>query len=99
MKEKPTEPYLSASIGTFTLDRSFVLTQGKTLLTGSPYLYNEGSHSVAVKLTKAWIEDDIIYLTLQELQSQKSFTVSWNLEYDGNYFLWTIADLQTLLNI
>lgn len=99
MKGNPTEPYLSASIGTFTLDRSFVLTQGKTLLTGSSYLYNEGGHSVAVKLTKAWIEDDIIYLTLQELQSQKSFTVSWNLEYSGSYYLWTIADLQTLLNI
>jgi hypothetical protein len=99
MKDNPTEPHNPASLDTFTLDRSFVLTQGKTLLTGSPYLYNEGSHSVAVKLTKAWIEDDIIYLTLQELQSQKSFTVSWNLEYSGSYYLWTIADLQTLLNI
>ena len=99
MKEKPTEPHNPASLDTFTLDRSFVLTQGKTLLTGMPYMYSEGSHATAVRLLKVWQEDGIVYLALQELQSQKSYTVSWNLEYDGNYFLWTIADLQTLLNI
>ena len=98
MKDNLTEPVNPAHKETFVLDRPFVLTQDKTLPIGMPYLYNEGKHSIAVNLLEVWQEDSIVYLTLKELQSKKSFIVSWNLEYSGSYFLWTIADLQTLLN-
>ena len=82
-----------------TLDREFILTQDKNLVTGIPYLYSEGSHHVAVRLLKVWEEDDFIYLSLEELQSGRPFKVSWNLDYQGSYYLWTIADLPTLMNL
>jgi len=88
---------ISASQDTFILDRPFVLTQGKSLVIGMPYLYSEASHSAAVRLLKAWQEDDIIYLNVEELKSTKTFTLSWNLDYQGSYYLWTIADLPTIM--
>jgi len=63
---------------TFVLDRPFVLTMDKTLVIGMPYMYSEGNHTKAVKLLKLWQEDNIIYLNVQELQSPKTFTLSWN---------------------
>ena len=87
----------------FTLDRSFILTTDKMLATGMTYLYNEGNHSVAVRLIEVWngydMEDEFVYLTLQELQTNRIFNVSWNLDYDGSYYLWTLADYETLTNL
>jgi len=84
---------------TFVLDRPFVLTQGKNLVTGMPYMYSEGNRTAAVRLVKTWVEDNIIYLIVEELNSSKTFTHSWNLDYQGSYFLWTIADLPTIMNL
>ena len=84
---------------TFILDRPFVLTQDKSLITGMPYLYSEGNRSTAVRLVKTWVEDSIIYLDVQELKTLKTFRPSWNLNYTGDYWLWSIADFETLLNL
>ena len=89
----------SARQDTFVMDRPFVLTQNKTLVTGMPYLYSEGNRSVAVRLLEVWEENDFIYLSLEELQSGRTFKVSWNLDYDGGYFLWSLADLPSIMNI
>ena len=78
---------------------SLVLTQDKNLVTGMPYLYSEGSHTAAVRLLKAWEEDDFIYLNVEELKSTKTFTLSWNLDYSGSYYLWTISDLPSIMKI
>ncbi len=87
---------------TFILDREFIMTQGKKLLTGMPYLFSEGRRSVAVRLLEVWLdyefEDEFVYLTLQELQTNRTFTVCWNLDYTGDYYLWSIADLPTIMN-
>lgn len=64
-----------------------------------PYIYSEGNRTTAVRLLKVWVEDNIIYLNVQELKSPKTFTLSWNLDYRGSYYLWTIADLQALMNL
>ena len=98
-KNQNSDTSISARQGTFILDRPFILTQDKTLVTGIPYLYSEGNHSAAVRLLKVWQEDDIIYLNAQELKTNKTFTISWNLDYDGNYWLWSIADYETLTNL
>jgi len=82
---------------TFNLDKEFIITQGKNLVTGMPYLYNEGHHNTGVRLLKVWQEDSIVYLIVQELESLKTFTLSWNLDYDGDYYLWSLADLPTLM--
>ena len=87
----------SARKATFVLDRPFVLTQDKNLVNGMPYLYNEGNHSAAVRLLKVWQVDNIIYLNVQELESSKVITLSWNLDYNGGYYLWSLADLPTIM--
>ena len=51
---------ISAHRDTFILDRPFVLTQDKTLITGMPYMYSEGNRTAAVRLQKLWVEDNII---------------------------------------
>lgn len=100
--EHHSNPALSAHLETFTLEREFILTEGKKLVTGMSYLYTEGNHSAAVRLVKAWqdydSEDEFVYLSLQELQTDRCFKVSWNLEYKGDYYLWSLADLPSLLN-
>lgn len=93
------DAFISDRRDTFMLDRSFILTQDKTLVTGMPYLYTEGNHSAAVRLVKTWVEDDIVYLDVQELNSPKTFSLSWNLNYTGNYWLWSLADYDTLSNL
>ena len=62
-------------------------------------MYTEGNRSAAVRLLKVWKEDHIIYLDVHELQNQKTFTLSWNLTYTGEYWLWSLADFQTLTNL
>ncbi|MBN1182276.1 MAG: hypothetical protein JXB49_08320 [Bacteroidales bacterium] len=84
---------------TFVLDRSFILTQDKTLVIGMPYLYAESNHTVAVRLLKVWVEDNTVYLDVQELKSPKTFTLSWNLNYTGSYWLWSLADYDTLTSL
>ncbi len=88
---------------TFILDREFVLTQDKTLVNGMPYLYTECNNSVAVRLLEVWLDyelqDEFVYLSLQELQTNRCFKVSWNLDYHGDYYLWSLADLPSIMNI
>jgi hypothetical protein len=64
-----------------------------------PYLYSEGNRSAAVRLLKVWQEDNIIYLDVQELQTLKTFRLSWNLNYTGDYWLWSLTDYDTLTNL
>lgn len=94
-----TDNSISARHDTYILDRPFILTQGKTLKIGMPYMYGEGNRTAAVRLFKAWVEDNTIYLDVQELKSPKSFMLSWNLDYNGQYWLWSLADLPTLMNL
>ena len=81
----------------FYLDRPFVLTKGKNLVTGMPYMFSEGNHTKAVRLVDIQVVDGILNLKAEELQTLKTFTLSWNLDYQGSYYLWTIADLPTLM--
>ncbi len=83
----------------FVLDRPFILTQDKILVTGMPYMYTEGNRVAAVRLLKVWVEDNTVYLDVQELQSPKTFRLSWNLTYTGDYWLWCLADFPTLTNL
>lgn len=96
------EPLKSDHRDTFTLDRPFILTQDKMLVTGMPYMYSEGNRTTAVRLVNVWndydMEDEFVYLTLQELQTNRTFTLSWNLNFSGSYYLWSLADLPILMN-
>lgn len=76
-----------------------VMTTNNDLVIGQPYLYSEGNYISGVRIIDMWLRDSFIYLCLQELESQKSFVASWDVDYDGQYYLWTIADLPTLMNL
>ena len=39
-----------------------------------PYMYIEGNRTAAVRLLKIWVEDNIVYLDVEELKSPKTFT-------------------------
>jgi hypothetical protein len=77
----------------------FVMTTNNDLVIGQPYLYSEDNYIVGVRIIDMWLVDSFIYLHLQELQSEKSFVASWDADYDGQYYLWSIADLPTLMNL
>ena len=90
---------ISASKDTFILDRPFILTQGRTLITGMPYLYSEGNRTKAIRLLDVQEVQGIVYLRVEELKTLKTFRLSWNLNYTGDYWLWSIADLPTLMTL
>ena len=95
----PHEALNNAQYKTFILDRPFVLTHNKCLSIRMPYMYSEGSYTAAVRITDIYESERIIYLQLEELDSMRKFTVDWNLEYAGDYYIWSIADLPTLMNL
>ena len=88
----------SARQDTFVLDRPFVLTQDKNLVKGMPYMLLEGNQTKAIRLVDVQDVDGIVYLEVEELNTLKTFTLSWNLDYDGQYWLWSLVDFQTLSN-
>ena len=40
-----------------------------------------------------------VYFIVPNLLTLKTFELNWNLEYTGSYWLWSLADLQTLSNL
>ena len=63
-----------------------------------PYMLLEGNQTKAIRLVDVQDVDSIVYLEVEELNTLKTFTLSWNLDYDGQYWLWSLVDFQTLSN-
>jgi hypothetical protein len=84
---------------TIVLNLPFILTVGKELTLGMPYMLLEGNRSTAVKLLNVRDEDGFVYLIAENLQTHRTFELSWNLNYTGNYWLWSLADMETLTNL
>lgn len=91
-----TDSIKSARQDTFTLDRAFILTQGKKLVTGMPYLYLEGSHIEAVKLLDVWDTNNYVFVKIIGLKTGKINTLSWTLDYSGTYWLWSLSSYDYL---
>lgn len=81
---------------TVVLDLPFILTLHKELTLGMPYLLLEGNRTTAVKLLNVRDEDGYVFLNVQNLQTLKTFELSWDLNYTGSYWLWSLADYETL---
>ncbi len=81
------------------LDLPFILTRDKKLTIGMPYLYSEGNHSSAIRLLNVWDEGGIVYLQVQNLATTRTYTISWNLDYNGEFWLWSLADFDYLMNL
>jgi hypothetical protein len=82
---------------TVVLNLTFILTLHKELTLGMPYLLLEGNRSTAVKLLNVRDAQGFVYLIVQNLQTQKTFELSWDLNYTGSYWLWSLADYDTLM--
>jgi hypothetical protein len=81
------------------LNLPFILTHDKQLTIGMPYMKLEGHHTTAVRLIDAWEEDGFAYLKLQELKTCRVYTVSCKLLRDTDFWLWSIASFDYLVNL
>ncbi len=75
------------------LDLPFILTKNKMLVSNMPYLKLEGTHIDAVRLINVWDEDGYVYLKIKNLKTGQVNTISWLLEYKGDFWLWSLASL------
>jgi len=85
---------------TYELNLPFILTKGKVLKIGMPYLYLEkltGENSIkAVRLLKIWEESNAVFLLIQDIVTRKKIVISFSLTYDGNFWLWSLTSLDLL---
>ena len=83
------------------LDLPFIMTRGKRLIKKMPYMKLEklvaGNDIAAIRLLNFEDADGVVSLNVQELKTNKTYTLSWNMEYDGNYWMWLLADYETLV--
>jgi hypothetical protein len=80
------------------LDLPFILTQGKTLTLNMPYMLQERTPK-SIRLLDVRDADGIIYLNVQELPFGRTYDLSWNMEYDNGYWIWSLADFDTLVGL
>jgi hypothetical protein len=76
----------------------FILTKDKKLTIGMPYMKLEGHHTTAVKLIDAWEKDGVAYLKLQELKTDRVYTVSCKIERESEFWLWSLASYDYLVD-
>jgi len=68
-----------------------------------PYILLEkkvvGEYIAAIRLVDFNDKDGIVSLDVQELLSDKIYTLSWNMEYTGEWWLWSLADFQSIMSV
>ena len=105
------EPYINAkghkvleyiSDDTIILDLPFIMTTGKRLTKGMPYLKVEkkvfGEDVAAVRLLGFQDYQNVIYLIVQNIKTGKCYNISWNMEMDGEWWFWSLSDFENLTN-
>jgi len=85
---------------TIVLDLPFIMTIGKRLTKGMPYTKLEqkvaGNDIAAIRLLNFQDYDGVVYLNIQDLQTGRFYNIDWNMEYEGKYWLWSLADLHSI---
>jgi len=65
------------------IDLPFILTVRKILTCKMPYMLLEkkvmGNYTAAVRLVDFYEKDGIVFLDVQELTNNRTFTLSWNM--------------------
>ena len=83
------------------LNLPFILTKGKILQVGLPYMKSEkflaDSKTEAVRLLDIWDYYGFVYVKIQNLTTLEVDTLSWNLQCTSGFYLWSLADFQTLI--
>lgn len=78
------------------LDLPFILTENKTLVIGMPYLLIEEYDIDAIRLMRVWDKDGYVYLKIENLQTKHVGVISWLIDYDGDYWIWSLRNLSYL---
>ena len=85
------------------LDLPFIITMNKKLNIGMPYLLLDKSgletHIMAVRLVDINIVDECLYINVIKLENNKRFNLSWNLNYTGDFWLWSLSDIDYLSEV
>lgn len=81
----------------------FIITQDKIVTRNMPYMLLEKkvseNHVTAIRLLDFNDKEGIVSLNLQELMGERTYTLSWNMDYTGEIWLWTLVDYQTLITL
>ncbi|MBP7509068.1 MAG: hypothetical protein KA807_14745 [Prolixibacteraceae bacterium] len=92
--------YISSD--TIVLDSPFIMTQGKRLTKSLPYMKLEkrtvDNDIAAIRLLNFQDYEGVIYLNVQDLKTGKCYNLSWNMEYNGDWWFWCLSDYDTLMN-
>ncbi len=93
--------YLSAD--TIALNLPFIMTQGKRLTKGMPYMKLEkkviGEDIAAIRLLNFQDYKGVVYLNVQDLKTKRCYNLSWNMEFDEDWWLWSLADIEHASNL
>jgi hypothetical protein len=85
------------------LDLLFIMTVNKRLSVNMPYLKVEnklsGNDIVAIRLLDFNVSESIITLSVQELEGKKTYSLEWNMDYTGSFWLWSLTDFPSIYNI
>lgn len=86
---------------TIVLNLPFIMIHSKRLTKSMPYMKLEkkvaGNDIKAIRLLNFEDKNGVIYHNVQELANGRTYTLSANMEYDGEYWLWSLADYETLM--
>ena len=85
------------------LDLPFILTHNKRLKLNMPYLKTEnclsGNKISAIRLLNFDTYDTIIVLSMQDLQSKKTFSLEYNMNCSSGYWIWSLSDFESLVSV
>ncbi len=85
------------------LNLPFILTKGKILQVGLPYMKSEkflaDTKFEAVRLLDVWDFYGMVYVKLQSLTTLKIDILIWNLQCTSGSYLWSLADLFTITQL
>jgi hypothetical protein len=84
---------------TVYLNLPCILTSTKTLKIGSAYMYKEGQHIFPVKILNMHDADGYVFLSIQNLWTGSTMEISWILNNDFSYTLWSIASLDYIIDL
>ena len=88
---------------TIILDLPFIMTTGKRLTVGMPYLKlankNIGEDIAAIRLLGFQDYEGMVYLNVQDIKTNRCYNLTWNMEIDDDWWLWSLSDFETLTTL
>ena len=103
------KPYINAkghkvleylSPNTIVLDLHFIMTTGKRLTVGMPYLKlankNIGEDIAAIRLLGFQDYEGMVYLNVQDIKTNRCYNLTWNMEIDDDWWFWSLSDMDSL---